>query len=142
MLMPKYIEPFIAPVRDSHSAQVAITALLLCIVLDVTIGLANAAIQHEIKSSKMRDGARHKLSELGMVVAADVIDGLLVGSLGIEATPVLISTTVYLVIMELFSVCENCIKINPEFTGVPVVGTVARLVHESKANSVTGGQGE
>jgi hypothetical protein len=40
--------------------------------------------------------------------------------------------------MEVFSICENCIKLNPDFVEVPIIGTVARLVHEAKGH----GKGE
>lgn len=137
--MPHYFDVFLSPVRDNQAAQVLIVALFIGIAADVVIGLAGAALRHEVQSSKMREGIQHKIAEFGLLLAADVIDGMLAGGLKIGTSPVLVSTTLFLALMELFSICENCIKLNPDFTEVPIIGVVARLLNEAKGNADRGG---
>ena len=133
--VPHYFDAFIAPIRDNNVAQVLVTALLIGIVMDVVLGLVSAALCHEIKPSKMREGIQRKIAELGILVAADIIDGMLSGGFQLGIAPVLVSTASFLSLMELFSICENCIKMNPDFVDVPLVGTVARLLHEAKGGN-------
>ena len=63
---PDYLDHFLAPIRDSPQAQTALMALLPLIVLDVVLGVAEAAKNHDIQSAKMREGAWHKVGELGV----------------------------------------------------------------------------
>jgi phage-related holin len=102
------------------------------IVFDVVLGLIGAALRHEVQSSKMRKGIQHKLGECGLLVAADIIDGIIAGGFQLGISPVLISTAAFIAIMEVFSICENCIKLNPDFVDIPLIGIVAKLVHEAK----------
>lgn len=132
--MPQYVDVFLAPVRDNTVVQVLVTALLISIVMDIVLGLVGAALRHEVKSSKMRLGIQHKVAELGILVVSDVIDGMLTGGFDFGIAPTLIGTASFLVLMEMFSILENCVKMNPEFVDVPLVGTVAKLVQESKGN--------
>lgn len=134
--MPHYIDVFLMPIRDNQVAQTLVFALLVGIVLDVVLGLVGAALRHDIKSSKMRQGIQHKLGELGLLCAADIIDGILGGGFDLGIAPVLVSTASFLAIMEVFSICENCIKMNPDFVEVPLVGTLARLVHDAKGGKM------
>lgn len=130
--MPVYIDVFISPIRDNMLAQVLCVAMFVGVALDVVLGLIGAALRHEISSSKMRAGIQHKIAEFGLLIAADIIDGMLAGGFQLGIAPVLVSTAGFLALMELFSICENCLLMNPDFTDVPVVGMVAKMVHEAK----------
>lgn len=132
--MPHFVDVFLMPIRDNKVAQVLVMAMMLGILFDVLIGVIGAAVRHEVKSSKMREGVQHKLSELGLLIAADIIDGIIAGGFDLGIAPVLVTTAGYLSVMEVFSICENCIKLNPDFVEIPIIGTVARLVHEAKGN--------
>lgn len=134
--MPHYIDTFLSPVRDNPIAQKLVAALLIAIVLDVFFGLLGAILNREVESSKMRKGLQHKLGELGLLCAADLIDGLLAGGLDLGIAPVLISTATFLVLMEIFSICENCIKMNPDFVDIPFIGTLAKLLNDAKGGNV------
>jgi len=136
--MPPYLDTFFSPVRDSQTNQVLIMALLIGIAVDIVIGVTGAALRHEIKSRKMREGAMHKLAEVGLVIVADILDGMLMGGLKLTMAPVLPSTTAFLALMELFSICENCVKMNPDFSEVPLIGQVAKLLHEAKSDQKDG----
>lgn len=78
----------------------------------------------------------HKLAEVGLIVVADILDGMLGGGIGLDIAPVLPATVGFLTLMELFSICENCVKMNPDFSEVPLVGQVAKLLHEAKEKDV------
>jgi phage-related holin len=102
---PDYLDHFLAPIRDSPQAQTALMALLLLIVLDVVLGVAAAAKNHDIQSAEMREGAWHKIGELGVVVISDIADGMLMGGLDIGfSAPVCTAVIVYLCINEVVSV--------------------------------------
>lgn len=112
--MPVYIDVFMAPLRDSQTAQVALAALLLLIVSDVAFGVTHACMSGTFRSAKMREGIQHKLAELGYALAALVIDGTIVGGLELGfPAPVLVATCGYLCLMELGSLMEICNKMNP-----------------------------
>lgn len=136
--MPQYLDVFISPISDNPTAQVLLVALLISIAMDVVLGITGAALRHEIKSHKMREGLMHKISELALVLAADVLDGMLMGGLSLSVTPILVSTCTFLTLMELFSICENAVAMNPDIVDVPIIGAVARLLHDAKDSSSRG----
>ena len=109
-------EYFIAPVLDDK-AQVAIIALMALGLMDVLFGVLNAMlVQHDFSSHEFRAGLVRKLSNLGMVVAADVIDAMLLGGLELGYQPVLLTITVSLTLMELWSLLEIFAEMHPEIS--------------------------
>ena len=113
------IDYFIQPVRDGR-AQTAIFALLILAALDVMFGVANAMfVQHDFSSHKFRAGLIRKLSNLGVVVAADVVDAMLLGGLELGFQPVLLTVTVSLALMELWSLLEIFAEMHPEISDAP-----------------------
>ena len=113
--MPVYIEVFMTPLTDSQTAQVAVAALLVFIMLDVLFGTVNACLTGTFSSRKMREGLAHKLAELGYAIAALVIDGTIVGGLNLGfSAPVLVATCTMLCVMELGSLMEILNKMNPD----------------------------
>lgn len=109
-------EVFIAPITDTR-AQVAIIALCALGLMDVIFGVANAMlVQHDFSSHEFRAGLMRKLSNLGMVVVADVIDGMLLGGLELGIQPVLLTITVSLSLMELWSLLEIYAEMHPEIS--------------------------
>lgn len=128
-------ETLIAPIRDCFPAQVAIAALLILILLDWVFGIGNACMKHEFKSEKMRQGIGHKMSELGFVVVAIVMDAMI--SVGLDLGfngPILTTTAVYLCIMEIGSLLEIFASINPQLADSPVFKLLAtaHVIHEIK----------
>ena len=113
--MPIYIEAFMSPLTDSQTAQVALAAMLVLIMLDVVFGVTHACMSGTFRSEKMREGIQHKLAEMGYALAALVIDGTIVGGLDLGfPAPVLVATCGYLCLMELGSLMEILNKMNPE----------------------------
>jgi toxin secretion/phage lysis holin len=112
--MPQFIEPFITPITDPQ-AQVAIVAMMALSLLDVIFGVANAwFVQHDFSSHEFRAGLLRKLSNMGMVIAADIVDAMLLGGLELGVQPVLITVTVSLALMELVSLLEIFAEMHPE----------------------------
>lgn len=109
------MQVFVRPITDNPTAQIAIAAVGILILLDVVAGFTGAAITHTISSKKMREGILHKFMELVLVVLATVIDGALLGGFQIlDGNPLLIATCVYISIMEVSSILEIVGKYNPE----------------------------
>lgn len=107
---------FIAPIMDSQ-AQTAIIALCILGLLDVLFGVVNAMfIQHDFSSHEFRAGLIRKLSNLGIVVMADVIDAMLLGGLELGFQPVLLTITVSLALMEVWSLLEIYAEMHPEIS--------------------------
>lgn len=106
---------FIRPITDNPTAQIAIAAVGILILLDVLAGFTGAAITHAISSKKMREGILHKFMEFVLVALATIIDGALLGGFQIlDGNPLLIATCVYIAIMEVSSILEIVGKYNPE----------------------------
>ncbi len=110
---------FLQPIQDPR-AQIAIIALFILALLDVLFGVINALFfQHNFSSHEFRAGLIRKLSNFGIVVAADVVDGMLLGGLELGFQPVLMTVTVSLTLMELWSLLEIFAAIHPEISDAP-----------------------
>ena len=109
-------EFFLMPIMDDK-AQVAVIGLCILGLLDILFGVGNAMfVQHDFSSHRFREGLVRKLANLGMVAAADVIDALLLGGLELGFQPVLLTITVSLALMELWSLLEIYAEIHPEIS--------------------------
>lgn len=110
------LEVFLQPVQDPQ-AQIVIIALALLALLDVLFGVINAMfIQHDFSSHEFRKGLIRKISNFGIIVAADVVDGMLLGGLELGFQPVLMSVVISLALMELWSLLEIFAEIHPEIS--------------------------
>ena len=76
-------------------------------------------VQHDFASHEFRAGLIRKLSNFGIVIAADVVDGMLLGGLELGYQPVLITVTVSLALMELWSLLEIFAEMHPEISDAP-----------------------
>lgn len=125
--LPIFFDAFVQPIRDNPAAQVAMVAALILIALDVLLGFCAAVKNHEVASGRLREGAWHKCGEMGVMAIGDVMDGCLVGGLDLGFTaPVFTSLCVYLIVNEAISCLENCVKLNPNFKRMPLIGTLAK----------------
>lgn len=98
--MQHYVVPFI------------ITAAFIFI--DYCTGVANAIMHNQMSSEKMRNGLWHKFAYVIVVSTASLIEcGTQWLELGFNphiVPPVLVS----ICLIEITSILENCVKINPE----------------------------
>jgi toxin secretion/phage lysis holin len=107
---------FLAPILDDR-AQVAIIALMVLALMDVLFGVVNAwFVQHDFSTHEFRQGLIRKLSNFGVVCAADVVDAMLLGGLELGFQPVLMAVCVSLILMELGSLMEIFAEIHPEIS--------------------------
>lgn len=115
MILPPYLDVFIAIVRDNTIAQTATVAVLALILCDWVFGIGAAIARHEFDSSVMREGLWHKCAELGLLFVGIIVDGALLGGfdLGYSA-PMYTALCAYICIMELGSLLEIFAKMNPD----------------------------
>lgn len=131
MLM-EAINVFLRPVADPK-AQVAIIAMMALSALDVLFGVVNAwFVQHDFSSHEFRSGLMRKLSNFGMVVAADIVDGMLLGGLELGVQPVLLIVTTSLALMELVSLLEIFAEMHPEISDTPWYQMLAHSKESSR----------
>ena len=126
------INVFLRPVADPK-AQVAIIAMMALSALDVLFGVVNAwFVQHDFSSHEFRSGLMRKLSNFGMVVAADIVDGMLLGGLELGVQPVLLIVTTSLALMELVSLLEIFAEMHPEISDTPWYQMLAHSKESSR----------
>lgn len=136
--LPFVIDAFLQPVRDNPQAQVAITAVLMLVALDVLFGVSNALLHHEYSSDRMREGIAHKAVELCFVLLGVIIDATIIAGIDLGFTaPVLMGVCVYLIVMELGSLLEIFTLIWPKLGETPVFKFLAS-VHAIRPEEVGG----
>lgn len=93
--------------------KVAIVTLVF-ILFDILTGFLKAAANHNIDSTALRKGLLHKLSEVVAIVFAFLCEyAVQYIHLGVEI-PLVIAVCGYIIIMEIISVLENIVEVNPE----------------------------
>lgn len=114
--MQHYIVPF------------AIAAIF--IIMDYGTGVANAIMHNQMSSEKMRNGLWHKFAYIVVICTAVLIEwGVQWLDLGFElplVAPVLVSIT----LIEITSILENCVKINPELKAYKVLNIFSKSQDE------------
>lgn len=93
---------------------VTLAVTTVMIVTDYLTGVIKAAMQHDISSSKMREGLYHKGAYVIVILLAEIIDhASTIIDLGI-GIPLVAPACVYIILTELASIIENLGEINPE----------------------------
>lgn len=109
-------DPFIEPLRGT-AAQTLIIALLMLSLLDVLFGTANAMfVAHDFSSHKFREGLIRKLSNLGLMCMADIIDAMLLSGIDLGFQPIFLAVGVSLALMEVWSLLEIYAEMHPEIS--------------------------
>lgn len=100
----------------------AIIACICLMLLDVISGFIAAIKNHEVSSTKMREGLFHKGSLVMCIVLAWCIEMFVmhVPDLGFNV-PLVIPVCVLIFAMEVVSILENIIKINPDLENEEIV---------------------
>lgn len=100
-----------------HDEVIALIVVGVMIVLDYVTGLVKAAKNHDISSTRMREGLYHKAAFVLTMFLAEVIEhAQRVIDLGFTV-PVVIPAAVYITLTETASIVENLAQINPELQG-------------------------
>ena len=93
---------------------IVIGIVFLLVLIDYVTGAVNAIMHGELSSEKMRQGLGHKFAYLAVICVALIVEyGSNYIDLGIKL-PVFIPVCVGICLIEITSIMENCVKINPE----------------------------
>lgn len=96
---------------------IVIGVVFLLVLIDYISGVVNAIMHGELSSRKMRQGLGHKFAYLAIICVALIVEyGSDYINLGIRL-PVFIPVCVGVCLIEITSIMENCVKINPELRG-------------------------
>lgn len=90
--------------------------VLLVIIIDIVTGFAKAISQGEFNSSEMRKGLWHKAGSIGLLFLAAGLTAAcqVVDVLPEEFAIVYVPTCLYIFVMEVSSILENILVLNPE----------------------------
>lgn len=96
---------------------IIIGIVFLLTLIDYITGVINAIMHGELSSEKMRQGLGHKFAYLAIICVALIVEyGSDYINLGIEL-PIFIPVCVGICMIEITSIIENCVKINPDLKG-------------------------
>lgn len=96
---------------------IVIGIVFLLVLIDYVTGVINAIMHGELSSEKMRQGLGHKFTYLAVICVALIVEyGSDYINLGIEL-PVFLPVCTGICLIEITSIMENCVKINPELSG-------------------------
>jgi toxin secretion/phage lysis holin len=103
---------------------IAIPIILMTV--DIFTGLTNAWIKKEVDSSKLRKGLGKKIGEIATLFVGEIF------IVGLNVSTMLVSgISIYLIIMELISICENLEKL-----GVPIPSFIRKALAVTNDNIV------
>lgn len=112
----QYLQPFIEPLKGS-APQTLIIAILALSLLDMLFGCLNAlAVQHDFSSHIFREGLIRKLSNLGLLCVADIVDAILLAGVDLGFQPIFMTVGVSLALMETWSLLEIYAEMHPEIS--------------------------
>lgn len=107
-------------------------AVMFFIAIDYITGVAKAIMQDNLSSKKMREGLGHKFAYIILVLVAWFIDEVnLHVDLGLPVS-VFVCTVGGICLIELTSILENIIVINPELADAPFMQIFAQNTPDAK----------
>lgn len=96
---------------------IVIGIVFLLVLIDYITGVVNATMHGKLSSEKMRQGLGHKFAYLAIICVALIVE---YGSDYINpgtGLPVFVPVCIGICLIEITSIMENCVKINPELSG-------------------------
>lgn len=103
---------------------IAIPIILMTV--DIFTGLTNAWIKKEVDSSKLRKGLGKKIGEIATLFVGEIF------IVGLNVSTMLVGgISIYLIVMELISICENLEKL-----GVPIPSFIRKALAVTNDNIV------
>lgn len=115
---------------------ITIGIVFLLVLIDYVTGVVNAIMRGELSSERMRQGLGRKFAYLAVICVALIVEyGSDYINLGIEL-PVFIPVCAGICLIEITSIMENCVKINPELSGSNILDifNIDRKEHDDKEN--------
>lgn len=133
------IAMFFAPLDEKSLAL--LVAVLIFMVMDVIVGTAKAFIRNEFKSSIAREGIYHKAALIAIMFLAWMCDTVMmhVPELGLPQM-ILFGCCLIVFVMELGSILENLVAINPELGEVGILRYFTTKVDIGTGDGVDSGQ--
>lgn len=115
---------------------IVIGIVFLLVLIDYITGVINAIMHGELSSKRMRQGLGHKFAYLAIICVALIVEyGSDYINLGIEL-PVFIPVCAGICLIEITSIMENCVKINPDLRGSNILNifNIDGKEHDGKEN--------
>lgn len=115
---------------------ITVGIVFLLVLIDYVTGVVNAIMRGELSSERMRQGLAHKFTYLAVICVALIVEyGSDYINLGIEL-PVFIPVCAGICLIEITSIMENCIKINPELSDSNILNifNINKKEHDDKEN--------
>jgi toxin secretion/phage lysis holin len=95
---------------------IVISIVFLLALIDYVTGVVNAVMHGELSSEKMRKGLGYKFAYLAIICVALIVEyGSDYINLGIKL-PLFMPACAGICLIEITSIMENCVKINPELS--------------------------
>lgn len=116
-----------------HLTSPVLMFVLGFMVFDIITGLVQAVANKCFSSKKMREGFFHKMAIIFVLFLAIGVDAFVAGEfgdIGIVA-PIFNAASIYIVIMELASILENILKLNPNLAGTKLMGLFSGIKEKS-----------
>ena len=100
----------------------SVIAAHIMMAMDVVTGFTGAVVTKTVSSTKMREGIGHKAMLMLLIVLAVLVQtfSLHIGDMG-WSVPLIVPVCVYIVVMEVASVVENCVTAYPDLKDSPLV---------------------
>ena len=115
--------PYLSPFLLSESQCWALVAAVTMMALDMLSGFLAAVHNREVESKKMREGLFHKASLLLVVTLAYLLEvySTHVEGMGFQI-PLFVPACALIVLMEVVSIIENIVKLNPGLADTQLIG--------------------
>ena len=109
-----------------------VIAVMFFVIVDYVTGVAKAIMQNNLSSQKMREGLGHKFAYVMLVIVAYFIDMISLHiDLGLPVS-VFVCTVGGISIIELTSILENIVAINPELADAPFMQIFSQTAPDAK----------
>lgn len=116
---------------------ITIGIVFLLVLIDYVTGVVNAIMVGELSSERMRQGLAHKFTYLAVICVSLIVEyGSDYINLGIEL-PVFLPVCAGICLIEITSIVENCIKINPKLSDsniLNIFNIYKKKEHDDKKN--------
>ena len=124
---------FFAPLDEKTT--VLLVLVLIMILLDVVVGVALSFMKGNFSTEKMREGIYHKASLIMILLLGWICDTAMVHvpELGFPQL-IMFSCEVVIFLMELASILENLVKMNPDLSGNAVLKYFTSKVDKTPAD--------
>lgn len=113
---------------------VLIVVAVVLMVIDIVCGVANAVKEGNVQSSVMRTGLYNKFAEIVLLAVSCILQYGAVDVLDAVGVPeaVFDGVAVYIIVMEVVSILENCCKLNPNMPLSRIMGLFGDIGDDSK----------